>query len=128
MRLFLFFSSVCLNKIDLDRIGPIRQTTLTLAGQPKALATAADGTLFIVHVEKTGRTNVQAVRDNQAIYTLQPTYKAISVAASGSVVVVGGEVRCFRIPSVYLAHPGTDNDENPRNIPARADNRTTGRQ
>lgn len=70
-----------------------RQATLVLSGQPKALATTADGTLFVVYAEKTGRTNIQAVRNNQTVYTLQPTYKAVSVSASGTTVVVGGDVR-----------------------------------
>ncbi|KAF8137293.1 WD40-repeat-containing domain protein [Boletus edulis] len=38
-----------------------------------------------------GKNTLQAVRHNQIVYTLQPTYKAISVAASGNVVVMGGE-------------------------------------
>ncbi|KAF8548078.1 WD40 repeat-like protein [Imleria badia] len=65
--------------------------TLALEGQPTSLASTADGTLFVVQAEKTGKTAVQAVRHNQTLYTLQPTYKAVSVAASGDVVVVGGE-------------------------------------
>ncbi|KAG9313595.1 WD40 repeat-like protein [Chiua virens] len=65
--------------------------TLALSGQPKALASTADGTLFVVQAENTGRTIVQAVRHNQIVYTLQSTYKAVTVAASGSVVAVGGE-------------------------------------
>ena len=73
--------------IDLNR-----PATLSLGGQPKSLASTADGTVFVVQAEKTGKTTVQAVRHNQTVYTLQPTYKAISVAASGNVVVVGGEV------------------------------------
>lgn len=70
-----------------------RPATLALGGQPKALASAEDGTLFVVQAEKTGKTTVQAVRHNQTVHTLQPTYRAVSVAASGNVVVVGGEVR-----------------------------------
>lgn len=75
-------------KIDLSR-----PATLSLGGQPTSLASTADGTLFVVQAEKTGKTTVQAVRHNQTVYTLQPTYKAVSVATSGNVVVVGGEVR-----------------------------------
>ncbi|KAF9239843.1 WD40-repeat-containing domain protein [Melanogaster broomeanus] len=62
-----------------------------LAGQPKSLAATADETIFVMQAEKTGKSKVQAVRNNQAIYTLQPAYKAISVAARGNLVVIGGE-------------------------------------
>jgi len=65
--------------------------TLALNGQPTSLASTADGTLFVVQTEKTGKTTVQAVRSNQTLYTLHATYKAVSVATSGTTVVVGGE-------------------------------------
>ncbi|KIK79322.1 hypothetical protein PAXRUDRAFT_36466 [Paxillus rubicundulus Ve08.2h10] len=65
--------------------------SFSLAGQPKSLAATADGTIFVSQVDNSGKSKVQAVRNNQAVCTLQPTYKAISVAASGNTVVVGGE-------------------------------------
>ncbi|KAH0835874.1 WD40-repeat-containing domain protein [Lanmaoa asiatica] len=76
---------------EVDPVAGFTQATLALSGQPTSLASTADGTLFVVHAEKTGKIMVQAVRHNQTVYTLQPAYKAVSVAASGSVVVVGGE-------------------------------------
>ena len=80
-----------------SKIDPNRPATLSLGGQPKSLASTGDGTVFVVQAEKTGKTTVQAVRHNQTVYTLQPTYKAISVAASGNVVVVGGEVCLYHV-------------------------------
>ncbi|KAF9226006.1 WD40 repeat-like protein [Gyrodon lividus] len=62
-----------------------------LAGQPKSLVATVDGTIFVVQTENSGKSRVQAIRNNQAVYTLQPTYKAVSMAASGNVVVLGGE-------------------------------------
>lgn len=92
-------SHVTPEKNELNRIERNRQATLALGGQPTSLASTADGTVFIVYTEKTGKTTVQAVRHNQAVYTLQPTYKAVSVATSGTVVVVGGEVRLSLVAS-----------------------------
>ncbi|KAG8216716.1 WD40-repeat-containing domain protein [Butyriboletus roseoflavus] len=75
---------------EVDLAAGFTQAMLALGGQPTSLASTTDGTLFVVHAKKTGKTTVEAVRHNQTLYTLQPTYKAVSVAASGTVVVVGG--------------------------------------
>lgn len=100
-----------LRKTELNRVERNRQATLALGGQPISLASTADGTLFVLYAEKTGKTTIQAVRRNQTVYTLRPTYKAVSVAASGTVVVVGGEVRTSvsgRVTSRRTIHPEAD--------------------
>ncbi|KIJ61836.1 hypothetical protein HYDPIDRAFT_95700 [Hydnomerulius pinastri MD-312] len=62
-----------------------------LSAQPKSIAAAADGTVFVVQADKFGKGSVQAIKNNQALYVLTPSYTPSSVAASGDVVVVGGE-------------------------------------
>ncbi|KAG6377576.1 WD40-repeat-containing domain protein [Boletus reticuloceps] len=76
---------------EVDPAAGFTPSALSLGGQPTSLASTADGTLFVIQAEKTGKNTLQAVRHNQTVYTLQPAYKAVSVAASGNVVVVGGE-------------------------------------
>ena len=59
------------------------------AAQPKALAVAADATVFVVEAG-----GVEAVRSNQRVFELKPKFAPSAVAASGSVVAIGGEVSC----------------------------------
>ena len=65
-----------------------RQAACSTASQPKSLAVATDSTVFAVEVGV-----VEAIRDNQKVHELKTKYTPSVVAAQGSVVAVGSEVR-----------------------------------
>lgn len=67
-----------------------RPATFAAASQPKALAVAADATVFVAEAG-----GVEAVRSNQRVFELKPKFAPSAVAASGSVVAIGGEVSLF---------------------------------
>lgn len=64
-----------------------RPAAFATAAQPKALALAADATVFVAEAG-----GVEAVRENQRVFEVKPKFAPSAVAASGSVVAVGGEV------------------------------------
>jgi hypothetical protein len=80
-----------------DRVREISATSfsaasIATAAQPKAIAAAADGTVFVVEAG-----GVEAIRNNQKVTHLATKYapSAVGISASGSIVAVGGEVRIF---------------------------------
>lgn len=58
------------------------------ASQPRGVALGADGTAFVA-----GASTVEAFRANQKVHEVAPPFVPSSVATSGALVVVGGEVR-----------------------------------
>ncbi|PSR70597.1 hypothetical protein PHLCEN_2v13535 [Hermanssonia centrifuga] len=68
-------------------IPPHSQSSFSTASQPKSLAVAGDSTVFVTEVNA-----VEAIRSNQKVYDFQPKFTPSAVAASGSVVAVGGEM------------------------------------
>lgn len=63
------------------------QASFSTASQPKDIAVAADSTVFVAEIN-----GVEAIRSNQRVFELQTKFAPSAVAASGSVVAVGGEV------------------------------------
>lgn len=57
------------------------------ASQPKSIATASDGTVFVSEVDV-----VEAFRSNQKVTEIKPKANPTAVAASGSAVAIGAEV------------------------------------
>lgn len=70
------------------------------ATQPKAVAVGADATVFVLETE-----SVEAVRSNQKVFDLPLKYTPSAIAAAGSVVAVGGEVRCVPLLSSSIGYP-----------------------
>ncbi|KIJ98804.1 hypothetical protein K443DRAFT_133309 [Laccaria amethystina LaAM-08-1] len=56
------------------------------AAQPKSIAVAADGTVFVSEIE-----HIEAFRSNQKVFDQKPKVTPSSIAASGSTVAIGGE-------------------------------------
>ncbi|KAJ7031946.1 WD40-repeat-containing domain protein [Mycena alexandri] len=78
-------------------IGPgaaFTAASLATAAQPKAIAAAADGTVFVVEAD-----GVEAIRNNQQVAHLKPKFSpsAVGTSASGKLVAVGGEDRKVRL-------------------------------
>ncbi|EIN08347.1 WD40 repeat-like protein [Punctularia strigosozonata HHB-11173 SS5] len=74
-----------------DQIRGIDSTAFTgasvsLRSQPKAVAIAGDGTVFVA-----GASGIEAIRDNQTLASVSSSLVGTSIAASGSLVAVGGE-------------------------------------
>lgn len=74
-----------------DQIREIEGSTYTPASipslsQPKSVAVASDETVFVA-----GITSVEAIRNNQRLFELKPSYAPSVVGAGGLVVAVGGE-------------------------------------
>ena len=66
-----------------------RPASFSTAAQPKAgVAVAGDSTVFVAEVE-----SIEAVQSNQKVFDLSLKYSPSAIAASGSLVAVGGEVR-----------------------------------
>ncbi|CCL99609.1 uncharacterized protein FIBRA_01627 [Fibroporia radiculosa] len=75
------------------------------ASQPKAVAVAGDSTVFIAEVNE-----VEAIRFNQKVSELKPKFSPSAVAATGSIVAVGGEdqkVHLFDWDGKSLTESGT---------------------
>lgn len=51
------------------------------------MAVTPDETVFIA-----GISSVEAIRDNQRVFELKPSYAPTAIGAGGNVVAVGGEV------------------------------------
>jgi hypothetical protein len=68
-------------------VTPPRPAFTLTASQPKSIAVAGDGTVFVAEVN-----GVEAIRDNQKVFELVAKFSAGSVAVNGSTVAVGGEV------------------------------------
>ncbi|KAJ6507228.1 WD40-repeat-containing domain protein [Mycena vitilis] len=68
------------------------EAAIATAGQPKALAAAADGTVFVVEAN-----GVEAIRNNQKVAHLETKYAPSAVGASGALVAVGGEDQKVRL-------------------------------
>lgn len=64
-----------------------RQALFKTDSQPKSLALAGDNTLFVV--EQKG---IEAIRSNQKVFDLKPTYDPTAVAATGATVAIGAQV------------------------------------
>ncbi|KAI0687680.1 WD40 repeat-like protein [Cytidiella melzeri] len=62
------------------------QASYSAEGQPRSLAIAGDSTVFLAESDR-----VEAIRSNQKVHELKPKYAPTTVAASGSVVAIGGE-------------------------------------
>ncbi|KAI0078358.1 WD40 repeat-like protein [Panus rudis PR-1116 ss-1] len=62
------------------------QAKYSTASQPRSLALTSDSTLFIAEIAA-----IEAIRSNQKVHELKPAYTPSSIAASGSIVAVGGE-------------------------------------
>ncbi|KAF9477791.1 WD40 repeat-like protein [Pholiota conissans] len=56
------------------------------AAQPKDVAVASDGTVFIAEIGV-----VEAFRSTQKVFDQKPSYSPSAVAASGSLIAIGGE-------------------------------------
>lgn len=65
-----------------------RQASCPTATQPKSVAVAGDSTLFVVEIDL-----VEAIRSNQKVHELKPSFSPSAVAAIGTTVAIGGEVR-----------------------------------
>ncbi|TCD64690.1 WD40 repeat-like protein [Steccherinum ochraceum] len=74
-----------LREIDLNGKS-FTQASYTTASQPKSLAIAKDNTVFLAEVN-----GVEAVRSNQKLHDLKTSYTPSSVAATSTLVAVGGE-------------------------------------
>lgn len=61
-----------------------RPANISTASQPKSIAVAPDGTVFVAEIN-----GVEAIRDNQKISELKASYEPSTVAASSSYVAVG---------------------------------------
>ena len=68
------------------------------ASQPRSIAAAPDGTVFIAEVD-----GIEAIRSNQRVFELKPKFTPSAVAVSGTTVAVGGEVchQFFRLASCF---------------------------
>ena len=66
----------------------VRPASFSTAAQPKAVAVGGDSTVFVAEID-----NVEAVRSNQKVFSIPLKYTPSAIAAAGSVVAVGGEVR-----------------------------------
>ncbi|KIP12112.1 hypothetical protein PHLGIDRAFT_27517 [Phlebiopsis gigantea 11061_1 CR5-6] len=62
------------------------QASCPTATQPKSLAVAGDSTLFVAETDL-----VEAIRSNQKVYEVKPSFSPSAVAATGSTVAIGGE-------------------------------------
>ncbi|KAI6029667.1 WD40-repeat-containing domain protein [Pisolithus microcarpus] len=62
------------------------QASFSASSQPKALTGTMDGTLFVV-----GINIIEAIRSNQRVFELAPTYVPSAIGAAGSTVAIGAE-------------------------------------
>ncbi|EPQ52202.1 WD40 repeat-like protein [Gloeophyllum trabeum ATCC 11539] len=74
-----------------DKLREIEQNSFTpaalsLSSQPKAVAAAADGTVFVAEVN-----SVEAIRSNQKVSEISTKFVPSTVAAHNTLVAVGGE-------------------------------------
>ncbi|KAJ6487813.1 WD40 repeat-like protein [Mycena sanguinolenta] len=80
-----------------DRVREISATSFSAASiattaQPKAIAAAPDGTVFVVEAG-----GVEAIRNNQKVSHLATKYTPSAVGAGGALVAVGGEDQKVRL-------------------------------
>ncbi|KAJ7468007.1 WD40-repeat-containing domain protein [Mycena latifolia] len=80
-----------------DRVREISSTSfseasISTAAQPKAIAAAADGTVFVVEAS-----GVEAIRNNQKVAHLATKYTPSAVGTNGALVAVGGEDQKVRL-------------------------------
>ncbi|KAI6019903.1 WD40-repeat-containing domain protein [Pisolithus orientalis] len=84
------YSSGCDDRVrELEPSGgtfSFTQTLFSTSSQPKALTVTMDGTLFVVGVDR-----VEAVRSNQRVFELKPTYIPSAIGAAGNTVAIGAE-------------------------------------
>ncbi|KAF8186885.1 WD40 repeat-like protein [Mycena galopus ATCC 62051] len=66
--------------------------SIATAAQPKAIAAAADGTVFVV--EGGG---IEAIRNNQKVAHIETKYASSAVSTTGALVAVGGEDKKVRL-------------------------------
>ncbi|KAJ6558029.1 WD40 repeat-like protein [Mycena capillaripes] len=66
--------------------------SIATAAQPKALAAASDGTVFVVEAS-----GIEAIRNNQQVAHLATKYAPSAVGTSGTLVAVGGEDQKVRL-------------------------------
>ncbi|KAF8155889.1 WD40-repeat-containing domain protein [Crassisporium funariophilum] len=62
------------------------------AAQPRSIAIAGDSTVFVTEID-----TVEAFRSNQRVLEQKPEYQPGAIAASGSIVAIGGEDRKVRL-------------------------------
>lgn len=67
-----------------------RKASSSTASQPKSIALSGDGAVFIAEAN-----DVEVFKSNQKLFDLKPKFSPSSVAASGSLIAVGGEVSEF---------------------------------
>ncbi|KAJ7170250.1 WD40 repeat-like protein [Mycena crocata] len=80
-----------------DRVREIGATgfseaSISTAAQPKAIAAAADGTVFVAEAG-----GVEAIRNNQKVAHLATKFSPSAIGASGTLVAVGGEDQKVRL-------------------------------
>ncbi len=73
------------------------QASCPTTSQPKSLAISDDSTVFVVEVDV-----VEAIKSNQRVYNLKPNFTPSSVAANGTTVAIGGEVRALPSHQILL--------------------------
>ncbi|KAL6306374.1 WD40 repeat-like protein [Sparassis latifolia] len=81
----------CVREID-SRSSSFVPASSPTASQPKSVAVAGDSTVFVAETS-----SVEAIRSNQKVFELQAKFPPSSVAASGSVIAVGGEDQKVRL-------------------------------
>ncbi|KAF5310738.1 hypothetical protein D9619_007892 [Psilocybe cf. subviscida] len=64
----------------------------TTSSQPKSIAVAGDSTVFVAELGV-----VEAFRANQKVFETKPSYEPGAVAASGSLIAIGGDDRKVRL-------------------------------
>ncbi|KAF9077415.1 WD40-repeat-containing domain protein [Rhodocollybia butyracea] len=76
----------CVREIASDGAG-FAPASISLSSQPKSLAVADDGSIFVTEINST----VEVIRSNQKVFDLPTKYTPSAVAAKGTLVAVGGE-------------------------------------
>ncbi|KAJ7461763.1 WD40 repeat-like protein [Mycena galericulata] len=79
---------------EIDGGASFSKASISTGAQPKAIAAAADGTVFVAEAG-----GVEAIRDNQKVAHLATKYapSAVAGAAQGKLVAVGGEDQKVRL-------------------------------
>ncbi|KAF5389602.1 hypothetical protein D9757_004234 [Collybiopsis confluens] len=76
----------CVREIGSDAL-EFTSASFALSSQPKSLAVADDGSVFVVEINN----RVEVIRSNQKVFDLPTKYTPNSVAVTGSLAAIGGE-------------------------------------
>lgn len=87
------FSKLNSSVFSVNSWNPFRSTSITTAAQPKAIALAGDGTIFIAEIN-----TIEAFRENQRVFHETPKGAPSVVAAYNDLIAIGGEVRVTFVP------------------------------